>query len=253
MDYTGTAAHFENVPRGRKRTTRPSGGWGSVSRADKRYILFKESAESCVPPVASCQTATAAPSGRPCPSSPETGGSTARVIATSYAGRAAIRETPDARRSNQSSAPRLSPSCASISRIGKRFSSEPSPPLQPASDPAAQSVFSGAKACDRFLRASYRSFSQAPTARSKFPSCAEVLAIRATRLRLSIRTAATISPPWHPVWCTPRAAKSPACAPATFCKSLPPAQNKQFPPAPRCTPPSARENPARPDGAAHWG
>src|SRR5580658_397859 len=209
------------------------------------------SAKSYARSASSYPPAPATPSTRACPNSPETAKSTTPATATPCVDTAATPETPDAPQSIPPSTPAPSPPCASISPTETRSSSPPSPPLRPASDRAAQSASSTAPASAHFLSRSCRNSSPASPARSAFPSRAAAPATRATRPRLSVHSAAAAFPLLHPKSCTLRAAESPSCAPALFCKSLPPARNTQSPPAPRCTPPSATENPATPDGATH--
>src|SRR5579859_6301591 len=215
-------------------------------------LPFMESAGFCALSASCFRTTSAALSSRPCPSLPGRAESTARAIAAFCVDTKAIRDTPDARPSIPLSVLVPCQSCASISPVGRPSFSAPSRPPRPMSGPAAQSASSVAPACAGFLSPSCRNSSPARAARWPSPSCAEPPANRATRLRPSTHTAATASPLLRPESCTPRAAKSPACGPAIFCKSLPPAHSRQSPPAPRCTPPSATENPAPRDGAARW-
>jgi len=83
-------------------SVRPALGDGGRCLLTQALHALKESAKSCVLSGSRLRPTTAAASARPFPSSPGTAGSTTRAIATFYAGRGAIRETPDARRSNQS-------------------------------------------------------------------------------------------------------------------------------------------------------
>src|SRR5579859_5846186 len=215
-------------------------------------VPFMESAGFCALSASRFRTTSAALSSRPCPNSPGTARSTAPAIAAFCVDTKAIRDTPDARPSIPLSALVPCQSCASISPVGRPSFSAPSRPPRPRSGPAAQSASSVAQACAGFLSPSCRNSSPARAARWPSPSCAEPPASRATRLRSSTHTAATTSPLLRPESYTPRAAKSPACGPALFYRSPRPAHSRQSPPAPRCTPLSAKDNLAPRDGAARW-
>src|SRR5579863_2175419 len=132
---------------------------------------LKESAGSCVLSIPHSRQAPATPSNRPSPNSPGSAKSTTRATATSCGDRAVTPETPHEPQSTRPSAPLPSRSSASISPVGTQFSFASSPPLRPASDPAAQSASSTGPASSRFLSRSYRNSSPVSLARSTFPSC----------------------------------------------------------------------------------